>query len=99
MTRPTNEPHWCRRGDHDQFPRLHKSGEVRVGPRPRYTGNGEAFAWLQQADGEPEWLGIGVAHMASVTVELSPADAVAFRDALTWLIRAAGWEEAAEADK
>jgi hypothetical protein len=81
-----HEPHWCSGDCHGQFPRIHRSRPVKVGPEPRFRGHGQVAAWLTAADGGPVWVALVAAHMASATVQLSLADAVGLRDGLTRLI-------------
>lgn len=47
------EPSWCTRLDHDQFPNLHRSAEIRVGPE-RHRGRGQVTVYLEAADGGPD---------------------------------------------
>jgi hypothetical protein len=84
-----HQPPWCTRPDHDQFPNLHRSAEIRVGPE-RHRGRGQVNVYLEAADGGPVWVAVNAAHMAWATVQISLADAVVLRDGLTRLIEAAG---------
>ncbi|GAA0528924.1 hypothetical protein GCM10010172_06930 [Paractinoplanes ferrugineus] len=84
-------PRWCTR--HDDQRHLHCSGRIRVGPEPRHTGRGQVFAWLQQSAHSAEsplWVGVGAAHMASATVEISVGDAAMFWRQLGTLLETAG---------
>lgn len=87
MTRRWNEPRWCA-GGHDQVPILHRSRPVNVGP-DRSHGNGQVFMWLQSGGDGPVRVGVGAAHMTSVSAILSLDDARRVRDELSRLIELA----------
>ena len=90
--RRPHEPRWCALIEHAPFASRHRSEVAQVGPRPAHRGRGQAAAWVEQHGDGPPAIAVQAAHMTSCTVELSPKDAAAFRDALTRLLQLLGWE-------
>lgn len=84
------EPVWsvrtARAGFHgDRF----LSKEVRVGVR---RNGGEAAAWLEKTGNGPVRVGLVVAYLTGMAVDIGLDEAAALRDGLTDLLEQAGYE-------
>jgi hypothetical protein len=80
------EPVWCARTAHGG--RL-LSKEVRVGVR---HNGGEAAAWLEKNGAGPVRVGLVVAYLTGIAIDIDLDDAAALRDGLTDLLEQAGYE-------